>query len=960
MSATLEETAQTLSIAMNSDSENQSSLGDTSNPTPQTELSNTGPQAGSLNGNHVDKAAGSDEETQVHGTTEKDEKFDQVFAEHIRMYGREKVQDVLSNLLSDAKLPSPVKSSAGLEPKENLTESNLPKEMDPTLLEDGLKDLKTLANMDHIVAGTCQCRLCIESRLNRDQESLFETISSSRSQYLWTLERSLQKLHSKYKTEMEEEEEKQKGSNGTGKSGTNEKGSKGEKADDQENNLISEIARMTAYEDEDGDFLEALLETEKPKTEKTAKTDLYAIEISRPVRRSLKNGRYHYTPVPAGTLAMTINSSHLVEALRKVAPYHPPGFLERNIFQIQEPFDFVVQHMSRLEEYSTKEEESEILKAHYKLLKSVVQDTYGEVLEAEEALRSQNPPRCSFKMLWLLFERGEDVISKTQDEYRAFVVSDTSDPKRHGRDKQSAFLVHCWYMDFDGKEFGRVQKKEESSFNIFPFQGTKEITSLPIYPKKYHTASVNGHSLDEYLIERGEKIWKLRSPAQRVYKGQTLDYGKRYIDSRVMIDYQTYTRLNPHSIVLGELEVVDSIVQNKPINGCNCMQCLQSKDDGAQSHLAIFEKYDHISADVESLTPHQLKLLTNRVPGFYLQDHKWVMLDIANINEYTPSELGFRQLVLPPGHTDVIEALIKTRKTPGKGVSGPRRETFTADIVEGKGKGLIILLHGAPGVGKTSTAECVAEMTNLPLFPITCGDIGTNASEVEDKLKGHFELAQLWNAVLLLDEADVFLQAREIDGSSLQRNSLVSVFLRILEYYEGILFLTTNRVGDFDEAFKSRIHVILHYPQLNSEAMSQIWKNLIDNMELLRPDIQLSPSAQTYILENKEAKNTKWNGRQIRNAFQTAVALAEYEQNPDGKKEKFTVSQKHFKKVVELSRKFEEYIVKAKGAKDSDIVESQRIRAPESDEEEDEDEEEEEEKPRKKQTKKKPKRSQDD
>jgi SpoVK/Ycf46/Vps4 family AAA+-type ATPase len=65
-------------------------------------------------------------------------------------------------------------------------------------------------------------------------------------------------------------------------------------------------------------------------------------------------------------------------------------------------------------------------------------------------------------------------------------------------------------------------------------------------------------------------------------------------------------------------------------------------------------------------------------------------------------------------------------------------------------------------------------MTNLPLFPITCGDIGTEATEVEKNLKQHFELAQMWNAVLLLDEADVFLQSRDNDGGSLQRNSLVS------------------------------------------------------------------------------------------------------------------------------------------------------------------------------------------
>jgi hypothetical protein len=350
---------------------------------------------------------------------------------------------------------------------------------------------------------------------------------------------------------------------------------------------------------------------------------MYAIETKKPIRRFAKDGRYHYAPVPAGLVTLTINSSQLIEALRRVAPYHPPGILERNTFQISEPFDFIVQNLNRLEEHATKQEESETLKIHSKLLKSLVQDTYGEQLEAEAALRSQNPPRCSFKMLWLLFERGEDVVSRTQNEYRAFVVSDTSNPKRHGREGQNAFLVRCWYMDFDGKDFGRVQKSEESSFTIFPFQGTKEITALPVYPLKFHTKKQNGLSLDDYLIERGERIWKLRSPIQRVYKGETLDYSKRYIDSRVMVDYQTYTRLNPHSIVLGELEVVDSIIVNKPINGCNCPECLQWKDDGSQSYSTVFEKYDHISADAESLTPHQLKLLTNRVPGFYLQDHKW-------------------------------------------------------------------------------------------------------------------------------------------------------------------------------------------------------------------------------------------------------------------------------------------------------------------------------------------------
>ena len=94
------------------------------------------------------------------------------------------------------------------------------------------------------------------------------------------------------------------------------------------------------------------------------------------------------------------------------------------------------------------------------------------------------------------------------------------------------------------------------------------------------------------------------------------------------------------------------------------------------------------------------------------------------------------------------------------------------DLVRGKGKGLIILLHGAPGVGKTSTAECVAEFTHRPLFAMTCGDIGESAEEVEYNLDRCFQLAHKWGCVLLLDEADVFLAKR--DRTDLKRNALVS------------------------------------------------------------------------------------------------------------------------------------------------------------------------------------------
>ncbi|KAK0740321.1 hypothetical protein B0T18DRAFT_431658 [Schizothecium vesticola] len=82
---------------------------------------------------------------------------------------------------------------------------------------------------------------------------------------------------------------------------------------------------------------------------------------------------------------------------------------------------------------------------------------------------------------------------------------------------------------------------------------------------------------------------------------------------------------------------------------------------------------------------------------------------------------------------------------------------------------------------------------------------------------------------MLLDEADVFLMKR--DWAEVNCNSLVSVFLRKLEYYSGILFLTTNRPGTIDEAFKSRIHISLCYPNTDLASTKQMWTDIMRRLE---------------------------------------------------------------------------------------------------------------------------------
>ena len=98
--------------------------------------------------------------------------------------------------------------------------------------------------------------------------------------------------------------------------------------------------------------------------------------------------------------------------------------------------------------------------------------------------------------------------------------------------------------------------------------------------------------------------------------------------------------------------------------------------------------------------------------------------------------------------------------------------------------------------------------------------------KLESQLPLIFQRADKWNAVLLLDEADVFLEQRSLHD--VHRNALVSVFLRELEYYQGIMFLTTNRVKQIDDAIASRIHLPLKYESLGLAARRGIWESFLE------------------------------------------------------------------------------------------------------------------------------------
>lgn len=147
------------------------------------------------------------------------------------------------------------------------------------------------------------------------------------------------------------------------------------------------------------------------------------------------------------------------------------------------------------------------------------------------------------------------------------------------------------------------------------------------------------------------------------------------------------------------------------------------------------------------------------------------------------------------------------------------------------------------------------------------------------------------------------------------------MFLRVLEYYSGILILTTNRVGSFDEAIKSRLHCALYYPLLDEKQTFKIWsmniKSLEDRNKFLDQNLRVQfdrgeiEDFARYHWE-KGSPTNRWNGRQIKNAFQTAVALADWDhlqhQGPNGP----ILTSEHFEKVAKASEHFDEYLKKTR------------------------------------------------
>jgi hypothetical protein len=196
---------------------------------------------------------------------------------------------------------------------------------------------------------------------------------------------------------------------------------------------------------------------------------------------------------------------------------------------------------------------------------------------------------------------------------------------------------------------------------------------------------------------------------------------------------------------------------------------------------------------------------------FHLEWNRNIWVHVQHMADYHYQPDLREKLVLPEHHHDLIDILTSNM------------DVLVQDVVPGKSGGTTILCQGAPGLGKTLTAEVYSEVVGKPLYRVHSGQLGTTAASVGAALSTILRRAMRWDAVLLLDEADVYIRRRDND---LEHNAIVAEFLRTLEYFTGLLFMTTNRIGDVDDAILSRCIATIHYETPPKDDATRLWKVL--------------------------------------------------------------------------------------------------------------------------------------
>ncbi|OAA57294.1 ATPase, AAA-type, core [Cordyceps fumosorosea ARSEF 2679] len=554
---------------------------------------------------------------------------------------------------------------------------------------------------------------------------------------------------------------------------------------------------------------------EAPENETTKK---YAIIVRK------KKPRRASSTKPLEIDSLIIQSPLLKRALGDIMQDYPGITTDVARLKFYAPFECFVHRWEEFEEAVADEDRDATTREHLQLLHAILTDELGATIQLRQDYFKNKA--VDFEHCWFLFTPGCTVLTELHGQPMAARFDS-------GNYMETAcgkfYSVTCSYIDWDGAQVGWVEKEAR----IPQFLGTTPFSKLSCYPLEHHPQRA---AVEEQLRGRGRRWEALRGFHYKAYSGVALyspdqkALTRERVTCRVVIDGARWDDANPSfSFYISET-----------------------------IHEADQAQADYV---MPSLNHFHVLLASPVVRGYALKNKRWMQFFVDGMSEIEFQQGAFDSLVLSEERKRLILAFAESQAR--------HRDSFD-DVVHGKGRGVIMLLAGGPGIGKTLTAEVVAEQMRVPLYAMSAGDLGSSSYDVDENLTKLMGMVSNWNAVLLLDECDVFLEARS--SADLERNRIVSIFLRTLEYYEGILFLTTNRVADMDAAFASRVHLTLEYPDLDKAARRAIWGTFLGRAGATG----VGDEALEVLSE------ISLNGRQIKNIMKMAQLLAMQTGSGDG------------------------------------------------------------------------------
>lgn len=174
------------------------------------------------------------------------------------------------------------------------------------------------------------------------------------------------------------------------------------------------------------------------------------------------------------------------------------------------------------------------------------------------------------------------------------------------------------------------------------------------------------------------------------------------------------------------------------------------------------------------------------------------------------------------------------------------------------GRGLSVLLFGAPGTGKSMCAQVIAHELNLELYRVDLSKvIDKYVGETEKSISMIFREAKKCNVVLFFDECDTLFAKRSDDGGSNQasNNNKTALLLQEVEAYDGVSVLATNYKHNIDPAFFRRMKYIVEFQFPDPDTREMLWRTTIPKGTPLADDVDIRFLAERFEFVGGNIKN---------------------------------------------------------------------------------------------------------